>query len=170
MLSCTQSDLGSACTSIATEYRQKKPEHVAPFTVEVEYLSATEIEEHIRELLWNYRRLYLPDVNSENTTEADYRKYERESEQAWFALEAAFKHKGGEFTPELIKDMSDGAEERVLHKLTGWANSIQWPQSSTGSEGEDGFWTETAELPRECVELTKKFNQDRYWPFTKIIR
>ncbi|KAL1878541.1 hypothetical protein VTK73DRAFT_7882 [Phialemonium thermophilum] len=164
------SDIGSACTSIATEYRQKRREQRAAFVVEVEYLSAGEIEEHIRELLWSYRRLYLPGVNASSTTEADYRTYERESEQAWSALEAAFRHKGSEFTPETAKDMSEGAQERLLRKLTEWASEIQWPRSPTGSGGVDGFWTATASTTQECVELTKKFMHDRYWPFTKIIR
>ncbi len=139
--------------------------------MEVEYLAADEIQEHVRELLWSYRRLYLPEVTSENTNEADYRKFERESEQAWFALDAAFKHKGSsEFRPELIRDMSDGAEERISSKLSAWAASIQWPQSGSGGGGADGFWTEAADSSRECVELTKRFMHDRYWPFTKIIR
>ncbi|KAH7193897.1 uncharacterized protein B0J16DRAFT_395906 [Fusarium flagelliforme] len=158
------SDIGSACTSVVTEYRQKKTEHGAPITIEVEYLSAFEIRDLIKELLWSYRQLFLPSVESEETSEQDYNRFMRESEQAWSALHAAFKHKR-QFTQTFAQDMSDGALERITEQLVQWAREIEWP---TG--GGEGFWRSTAQTADECVEKTKLFMQDRFWPFTKIIR
>ncbi|KAI1057394.1 hypothetical protein LB507_011543 [Fusarium sp. FIESC RH6] len=158
------SDIGSACTSVVTEYRQKRHKDTAPITIEVEYLSTSEIRDLIKELLWSYRQLFLPSVESEETSEQDYNRFMRESEQAWSALSAAFKHKR-EFTQSFAKDMSDGALERITDKLVQWAGEIEWP---TG--GGEGSWTSTAETADECVEKTKLFMQDRLWPFTKIIR
>jgi hypothetical protein len=159
-----QGDIGSACTSVVTEYRQKKAEHTKPITIDVEYLSASEIEELIKELVWSYRQLFLPGVESDETSEQDYNRYMRQSEQAWSALHAAFKHKR-QFTQRFAQDMSDGALERITDQLIQWAQETEWP---TG--GADGFWTSTAQTAEECVEKTKLLMQDKFWPFTKIIR
>ncbi|KAL9562087.1 hypothetical protein ACKAV7_014010 [Fusarium commune] len=88
----------------------------------------------------------------------------RESELAWSALHAAFKHKR-HFTPEFAQDMSDGALERITDQLVEWTGEIEWPTSDV-----DGFWTSTAQTAEECVQHTKLFTQDKFWPFTKIIR
>ncbi|CAK7229083.1 hypothetical protein SCUCBS95973_007099 [Sporothrix curviconia] len=164
------SDLGAACTSVATEYRQKTRAHTAAYTVEVEYLAREAIHDLLKELLWDYRRIYRPAFSPEETSDADYRRYERASEQAWSALSAAFGHKGRAFTAELVRDMDEDADERLLAQLTGWADEMQWPQGSDPGDHRDGFWTATAETPAACVALTRQFSRDRHWPFTKIIR
>ncbi|KAF5589898.1 uncharacterized protein FSUBG_11004 [Fusarium subglutinans] len=157
-------DLGSACTSVVTEYRQKKADQTEPITINVEYLSMTEIRELIHELLWSYRQLFLPTVESNETSEQEYNRYIRESELAWSALRAAFKHKR-QFTPKFAQDTSDGALERITNQLVDWTREIEWPTS-----GADGFWTSTAQTAEECVQQTKLFMQDKLWPFTKLIR
>jgi hypothetical protein len=103
-------------------------------------------------------------VESNETSEQDYNRYMRQSEQAWSALHAAFRHKR-QFTQRFAQDMSDGALERITDQLIEWAREIEWP---TG--GVDGFWTSTAQTSEECVAQTKLFMQDKLWPFTKIIR
>ncbi|KAJ4122799.1 hypothetical protein NW768_010244 [Fusarium equiseti] len=157
-------DSGQACTSVITEYRQMRLRHTAPITIEVAYLSAPEIRDLIQELLWSYRQLFLPSVESEETSEQDYNRFMRESEQACSALHAAFKHKR-QFTQSFAQDMSNGALERITEQLVDWASEIEWP---TG--GRDGLWISTAQTADGCVEKTKLFMQDRFWPFTKIIR
>ncbi|RYP44610.1 hypothetical protein DL768_008931 [Monosporascus sp. mg162] len=158
-------DTGSACTSVVTEYRQKAKEHsAAPIIIEVEYLAKDEIAEMVRELLWSYRQLFLPGVESDTTSAADYARYTRESEQAWSALEAAFQHQS-RFSKEMLRDMSEGALERIQDQLIAWTNDMEWPEG-----GEAGCWRSTASNAEECREKTGLFMQDRYWPFTKIIR
>ncbi|KAK3306258.1 uncharacterized protein B0T15DRAFT_396538 [Chaetomium strumarium] len=157
-------DIGSACTSVVTEYWQKTREHTAPITIEVEHLSGSATEDVIKELLWSYRQLYLPGVEDEGTSAEDYARYQRESAQAWSALEAAFKHKP-EFKEEMLRDMSEGAMERLTEQLIGWSREIEWPDG-TG----DGVWRSTANTAEECARKTAVFMQDRYWPFTKVIR
>ncbi|RYP26651.1 hypothetical protein DL767_007934 [Monosporascus sp. MG133] len=158
-------DTGSACTSVVTEYRQKTKEHsAAPIIIEVEYLAKDEIAEMVRELLWSYRQLFLPGVESDTTSAADYARYTRESEQAWSALEAAFQHQS-RFSKEMLRDMSEGALERIQDQLISWTNDMEWPDG-----GEAGCWRSTASNAEECREKTGLFMQDRYWPFTKIIR
>ncbi|KAH8202846.1 hypothetical protein TruAng_003009 [Truncatella angustata] len=157
-------DIGSACTSVVTEYRHRRECHSAPITIEVEYLKQDGIENMVKELLWSYRQLFLPGVESDATSEADYARYTRESDQAWSALEAAFSHRS-EFKKELLQDMSEGSLEKIQELLVGWAREIKWP-----STDDAGFWKSTATSADECCEKTNIFMQDRYWPFTKIIR
>ena len=156
--------MGSACTSVVTEYRQKRQEHTAPITIEVEYLSPSEIEDVIKELLWSYRQLYLPGAEGNNTSAQDYARYQRESAQAWSALGAAFKLKRG-FREDMLQDMSEGALERLTARLIEWSREIKWPGRAGG-----GLWRSTADTAEECVEKTGLFMEDQYWPFTKIIR
>jgi hypothetical protein len=151
---------------VVTEYRQKSPEHTAPITVEVEHLSASEIDELIKELVWNYRKLYLPDVEDENVSAEEYQQYQRESELAWYTLEAAFKHRR-EFKQDLLRDMSDGAADKITGQLISWTEDLEWPE---GNGSANGVWKSTAQTAEECCEKTTAFMQDRLWPFTKLIR
>jgi hypothetical protein len=162
-LTLLQGDHGSACTSVVTEYRQKTRKHTAPITIEVEHLSPSEIEEVVGELLWNYRQPYLPGVQDDASAE-DYKRHQRESRQAWSALEAAFGHQPS-FSEEFLWDMSEGALERVTAQLVEWSRENEWPQGA-----EDGLWRSTADNAEECVKKTAVFMQDQYWPFTRLIR
>ncbi|KAH6700598.1 hypothetical protein BKA61DRAFT_705543 [Leptodontidium sp. MPI-SDFR-AT-0119] len=157
-------DIGAACTSVVTEYRQKTRDHTAPITIEVEYLSKSEIEDLIKELLWNYRQIFLPEVEEDTVDPKDYARYQRESEQAWSALEAGFKHQRG-FNKQLLSDMAEGGLAKATSKLIQWAHELQWP-----GDGSSGTWKATADTAEECCEKTSIFMQDRFWPFTKIIR
>lgn len=158
-----QADHGSACTSVVTEYRQKEERHAAPVTIEAEYLSDAAVQEMVKELLWSYRQLFLPLVET-STSEEDYKEFTRESEKAWSALHSAFGHKPA-LTKHFLQDMSEGALDRITDQLIEWAREIEWPAGA-----EDGFWKSTAATADECCELTKTFLQDKNWPFTKIIR
>lgn len=160
----SQGDIGAACTSVVTEYRHKTKDHRAPITIEVEYLSNPEIEDLIRELLWKYRQIFLPHINQDSIDAEDYMRYLRESTQAWSALEAAFKHQS-QFSEGFLRDTSAGALERVSRQLIRWTRDLVWPEG-----GDSGRWTSTASTAEECCEKTSVFMNDRFWPFTKIIR
>ncbi|KAF2183055.1 hypothetical protein K469DRAFT_584335 [Zopfia rhizophila CBS 207.26] len=157
------SDIGTACTSVITEYRLKAPHHTAPFTIEVEYLPAAEIEEVVKELLWNYRQLYLPDVEQELNAD-EYKRCCEQSELAWSTLEAAFGDRR-EFKKELLRDTSAEGKEKVLTLLLQWTRELDWPAG-----GSDGIWRSTAQETKECCAKTSQFMQNRLWPFTKVIR
>jgi hypothetical protein len=135
-----------------------------PFLIEVEHLSPSAIEDVISELLWNYRQLYLPGIEEEGPSAENFHQLRRESAQAWSALEAAFKHQPG-FSEGMLRDMSEGAMDRLKTRLVEWSHEIEWPDGD-----DDGLWISTADSAEECREKTAVFMQDRYWPFTKIIR
>ena len=79
-------------------------------------------------------------------------------------MEAAFSHKRG-FGKAMLRDMSEGALERLTKQLVAWSRDIQWPDQAG-----DGLWRAEANTAEECVEKTGLFMQDQHWPFTKIIR
>jgi hypothetical protein len=133
----------------------------------VEYLQQDEIVKELTDLVWSYRKFYLPGVESDKTTAEDYQQCQRESETAWDNLQAAFQHKE-EFSQEFMGDMSDGSTERITRQLIDWSKEIEWPVSDDDSS--EGFWRSTADDPEECTEKTEEFTKERLWPFTKIIR
>ena len=146
-----------------TEYHQKTKEHQTPITIQAEYLSESEIEELMKELVWSYRQLYLPNLEQEASSE-DYKRYQAESERAWSALEAAFGHHP-EFRKEFLRDQSPEAPDKIVTRLLEWTKDLDWPEG-----GIDGVWKSTAQSAEECCDKTAIFMRDRVWPFTKIIR
>ena len=174
-LCVAQGDIGEACTSVVTEYRQKTEDHTAPITLEVEYLSSREIQDLIEELVWSYRKLFLIDkandegasrdeVGSKNISDKDYQRIECEAEHAWSALEAAFSHQS-RFNRNMLSDNSHDAVPRIVDQLTKWSQDLEWPEG-----GSDGKWTSTADTADDCCEKTSIFMLNKFWPFTKIIR
>lgn len=148
---------------------------MAPITIEVEYLSEHEMKDHLRELVWSYRKLFVvqrlqaeggarDDAGNRNISEKDLERIERESEHAWGALEAAFTHQR-RFSQEMLRDSSENAAQRITDQLVLWAKDIEWPEG-----GSDGKWTSTAQSADECCAKTSIFMGDRLWPFTKMIR
>ncbi|TGO07985.1 hypothetical protein BTUL_0233g00180 [Botrytis tulipae] len=160
------SDGGSACTSVVTEYRQRKVSTLEPFSIEVEYLSKPERQEMVEELLWSYRQLLLPDSDNEGNAldSGEQERIERESAVAWSALEVLFSQQE-EFDINFVSDNSKGAFERIKSQLLEWMEKIEFP-----ADDESGLWTASAHTSDECQELTSVFMEDKLWPFTKIIR
>ncbi|KAL9618671.1 MAG: hypothetical protein Q9160_006638 [Pyrenula sp. 1 TL-2023] len=160
-------DIGSACTSVVTEYRQKTEAQVAPIHIEVTHLSGPEIKKLISELVWSYCKLYLPGVGAKDMDQDEFQRYERESNVAWSTMEAAFKHRR-EFSQQFLReDLTEEGIQRITQKLIEWTEDIEWP----GSEGnQDELWTSDADTTEECSQKTSAFQRDKYWPFTKVIR
>ncbi|OBT66157.1 hypothetical protein VE03_05075 [Pseudogymnoascus sp. 23342-1-I1] len=158
-------DTGAACTSVVTEYRPKTTNHEAPATMEVEYLSITEAEELLKELLWNFRQMYLPNADDDDVIESEYKKMLRESAEAWSSLEAEFSHQRDFSKDLLIRDMSEEGLAIATGQIIQWLHELDWP-----ADADSGKWTSTADTPDECYEKTSVFMKDQFWPFTKIIR
>ncbi|KAJ9655213.1 hypothetical protein H2201_008850 [Coniosporium apollinis] len=105
--------------------RTKTDKHTAPITIEVEHMSRPEVNEHIEELAWYYRRPYLPGVKDETTNAKNYKRYQQESERAWSSLERVFNHRR-EFNEGFVTDMSEGAFERITDRMTQWTENLDW--------------------------------------------
>lgn len=155
--------MGSACTSVVTEYRRKEARHNAPITIEVDRLSTSERRTLITELLWSYRQVHLPMM--ETVSAEEYAKAGRESAEAWSALEAAFGNRQ-QFNEQLLQTSNDDDARSIEAMIHGWSDEISW----LGDGGAGGALVEEAETAEECCAKTAMFMEDRHWPFTKIIR
>jgi hypothetical protein len=137
-----------------------KPGQSHRIRVEVEYLSGVALEDHVNELLWSFRRAFLPDVAKDSLTAADW----KEIKEAWSTLESAFGSEKA-FNRKFLSDKSEGAFEKIVDQLIKWTKTIRWP---TGAS--DGKWVTYAETAEDFYMKTRLFMQDRIWPFTKIMR
>ena len=145
------SDAGMACTSVVTEYYQKQQHHTAKITIEVEYLSDSDMEEFIEELVWSYRQLFLKEWTE---GDKDFIKQEAESDTAWSALNAAFGHRGN--LKSLFGDDSSEGLKTIKDRLLEWCSDLAWPEASNS-----GSWSSTAEPADECWDKTAVFMSDR---------
>ena len=161
-------DIGSACTSVVTEFRQKNDRHTSQITLEVEYYTAVETEELLADLVVNFRKVQLlPKAKSAEDKEAlprDEQHAENQSNEAWSALQAAFGHHQLFGRPFLL-DQSAGALDRITSQLNQWSQLLQWP-----AEAEDGKYSIAADDEEDCAAKISLFMQDKFWPFTKIMR
>lgn len=154
-------DQGSAVTSFVTEYRHRSKQHKHAFTMEVEYLNETEINEQLHELLWSYRQFFTIDKETD-VNARDYEQMERESALALATLRGVFGSRT-ETEPESLQ--AKDAFDSILSQLKGLARAIQWPEGA-----KDGKWSSTAETAEHCHDQTGAFMKEGLWPFTKIVR
>jgi hypothetical protein len=147
-----------------TEYRLRKYEHVARYTIEIDRMTETEIAEQLQELLWSYRQFYTCDLNDKDVTADERNKLEEQSKIAWDTLKEAFGHQHI-LTESYLKDTTDGAAERIRSKLEEWTHQLEWP-----AEAEVDGWLGSAEGPEECNMKTQQFLTGNLWPFIKVIR
>ena len=120
----------------------------------------------MNELVWNYRKIYLPDMEDDSISPDEYARCQRQSELAWSTLSAAFGHRSG-FNQNMLRDMSEGVQEKVTSRLIEWSQDLEWPG---GNNNTNGLWKSVADTAEECCDKTSRFMQDKLWPFTKIIR
>lgn len=165
------SDSGSACTSVVIEYQQKREGQTSLIEITAEFYAGDALEDLVKELAWSYRQLHLADVNTPDiTSDQDFAKYKRESEEAWEALSAAFQHHEG-FSAAFLKDFSAGAKDRIDRQLLRWAHDIKWPSGgSITKQDKLSMWCSFANSAEECCEKTGAFMEDGLWPFVKVIR
>jgi hypothetical protein len=154
-----------------TEFRQKLKHHTAPFHIEVEHLTASQIREVVEESVSDYQKPYCPsfrdalyDDHCGDTRDA-YRSLKVKSDRAWDMLSSAFANRC--LTEDFLRDTSETGSKLVKEKLVEWAELIEWP--SGGIETHDR-WTATAQDAHGCREQTLRFMEDQLWPFTKAVR
>jgi len=147
-----------------TEYRLRKREHTAKYTIEIDRMTEEEIDEQLKEVLWSYRQFYLCKFDSMSITLDEQRKLEDQSKVAWDTLQAAFGIKSS-LTKEFLIDNSDGAEPRIRKQLEDWAHQLHWP-----AQTQSGGWLGSADTSEECEKKTRQFLTGNLWPFIKVIR
>ncbi|KAG4437321.1 hypothetical protein IFR05_007217 [Cadophora sp. M221] len=156
--------LGAACTSVVTEYRSRLPQHSAKYTIEIDRMTDSEIEEQLQELLWSYRFYHITDLDDIGMGADEQARLEAQSKLAWDTLKAAFGSKR-ELTETYLRDPGDGAKERIQNRLKEWSSTLRWPRDS-----HESGWLGSAETADECKSQTQQFKIGNLWPFVKVIR
>ena len=131
------------------------------------------MDDHIQELLDDYRRPYMS--NAGDLEEDEFKTAEYKSHTAQHIFETAFGntemffHSTSEDRPELdletMKDESDGAYDRILQQLQQLRLTLQWPEEMV-----NGLWEEKADTVDEVKELLKPFSELGLWVFVRITR
>lgn len=146
-----------------TEFRLKSPHQSAAIGIEADYLTRSEVDDHVAELYWSYKKPFQPSVLKKETTAEELAAYERESQVALDALTAAFGKRHG-WSEQWLKNSN---EQRVTNQLLAWARELKWPE---GAANEHCSWQSTTETTNELIEQTKQFMTLGLWLFTKVIR
>ena len=154
---------------LSPEYRKRTHEHPEPFTIEAEYANKEDIKEQIHELLYSFRRLYMPDLQKELEGYPDeFQAIERESEIAELTLQSIFPDRL-EAKPKYLRGKWGGTSnltcEEIEAKLQSLAEGLSWPEGAA-----DGKWLSTAADATECHEKVAKFMEDGLWPLTNVVR
>ena len=137
--------------------------------MEAEYSTEEEIKEQIHELLYSYRRLYMPGLKEELAESDDsFRAIERESEVALLTLQSIFPGRP-EAKPDYLRGKwggkSDLTCEDIEATLQRMAKGLSWPEGAAV-----GKWLSTAADATECHEKVAKFMEDGRWPLTNVVR
>ena len=143
-----------------TEFRWKNDDdNSGSFKFEVELYNESESDKMLKELVWSYRRLYLPDVGGKSAE--DFNQISKEHKIAWSSLNAAFGHH------QELKSLCDrqGQDEALVETLQQWKNELIWP-----FDHKEGKWSDLMDKPEACAKMTEKLMQNQFWPFVKVIR
>ncbi|KAE9987174.1 hypothetical protein EG328_003643 [Venturia inaequalis] len=149
-------DSGEAETQKPTEYQQKKDRHCGAVTGEIILYSVQETLQILKESLHVFRlSLYLEDEAEEYDI--------KEAAQAALNELTTFFGSRTSLTEHFLSDLSEGAEERILGQLHSWFHQISWPEN-------DCLGVETADTPSPVHASIRTYENNRFWPFVKVIR
>lgn len=157
--------LGSSCTSVPIEYRGMLEGQTSPFYIEIEHLSGTELEDYVKELVWEFIQVSLPSAEDADTEE--YHKMEADSAAAWTCLGTAFKQHENEFEKDSwIEGAQQGKYKSIITQFLKWTAELQWPDGVT----ESGPYTAEAHSVEQWQQELAKFMQQGLWPFIRVVR
>ena len=138
---------------------------MAAYTIEADYCTDTEIEEQLRELLFDYHVPFEMELSGQGLMDnPDYDDAKRKSDIALATLQDMFPG-ADEVQPGYLREQYPGTEDHVFESLRGLARDIQWPEDAA-----DGKWCSTAEDTEECREKVALFMERGLWPFTNVVR
>ena len=150
-------------TAYVTEYRYRKPHHTSPFIIEAEFLTPTEIDLELKELLYNYREAFKDGIADE-TSGLEYEEIMRRSSVALSTLQSIFSAHD-DVSEDYLRDKSPRAFENVLGHLQSLASSLEWPEGVM-----DGKWASSAESVEDYREKIDRLSQEGLFPLIKVVR
>lgn len=142
------------------------------YHLEVDYMTAEEVEEFLEELLLSYRAYYTLRSREVDDTD-ELNSVKTKAEKAWKTLDSLFKNQR-ELTQEFLAKEGTQAELSILGELTSMAGKVQ--QNRPGSLANQ-TWSASAETVDDLAHKLEPFIRDNVedngspiWPFVRIIR
>ncbi|KAL4906823.1 hypothetical protein BDW74DRAFT_176430 [Aspergillus multicolor] len=167
---------GEACTSVVSEFRQVDETHPQPFTIEADYMSATERKELLQELIKDYRmhhtRVFREEFQGQ-LSEQEIERIMRLSERAWRTLKSLFSNEA-DMTEEFLSNDAPHAEEAILTQFEEWA--LAGLDHRPGGREALRHRIEARDIDdcREVIDMltvaSREPNRPAIWPFVKLIR
>jgi energy-coupling factor transporter ATP-binding protein EcfA2 len=160
---------GAACTSIVTEFRNRKMDQTSPILIEIERFTDEEMKGMIEQAVADYRKfVYMggsddSDSETQYTNGEEYAIIKKDHDLGWATLDSAFGDHD-EFSEEFLKGESLFQGKEIAEQCIEWAQESVWP------EAEGVTKVEYAENAEGCSDLTSSYMEGNIWPFIKIIR
>ncbi|KAH8653995.1 hypothetical protein BGZ60DRAFT_159006 [Tricladium varicosporioides] len=156
---------GSACTTVVTEYRQKRPCDTAPFTIEVQCMEDQEIQDLLQQCIVDYRRYHLLDRSGIEAPErSEIERLGAKAKLAWDTILAAFGDYN-ECCEERFQDPHNETDAIILMVL-GWKDQIPWSQNGLHNR----ITSLTATEEKQCSIQIEECLKSLKWPFIKVVR
>ncbi|RFU26950.1 hypothetical protein B7463_g9389, partial [Scytalidium lignicola] len=154
---------GSACTTVATEYRKKRESDSALYTIEIECMNSDEIEDLLRQSVIDYRRYHVQERESETTDHTQEEQLQIKAKVAWDTLKAAFEDRDG--CTEILFQNPNVSTDELQDQVLRWKEDIVWPAGFNAQ-----MTVLEAEEAENCVNQIDQFLRQRIWPFIKLVQ
>jgi hypothetical protein len=159
-----QANSGEFGTSTVTEYRKKRDNDHAVYTIEIERMRDREMDDLLRQSVVDYRRFHLRDHNDDPQSEtADIESLRQKAKEAWDTISAAFGDQQ-ECTERFLKDAGLLTDE-ITRRVFEWKDQIRWSRDFS-----TGVAIRTAESEDDCEEELQRLLEAWMWPFIKATR
>lgn len=161
-----QAGVGSACTSVAFEYRNKRDGDTAPYTVEIECMNEIEVEDLLQQCVLNYRRYHTQHLEEDQAQHhdavAERSELKVKAEIAWDTLLSVFTD---QHLSEAYFKNPNLPNEDLIAMVLGWNEEKTWPP-----EFRNGTANFTNEEAGNFTERIGKYMPSWMWPFNKVVR
>lgn len=163
LLTRNKGDQGSAVTSFVTEYRNRKADQTAPFTIKVKCADRSHLKDQMNDIVYDIRILNEQST-LDSASEAEFRLLEKKSAVALSTLESIFPNRE-ESTEAFLTNNEDGSFERIIARLRELTDEIEFPAGA-----ETGAWVETANSALECRQQIMRFMENGFWPLINKVK
>ncbi|KAG9235237.1 hypothetical protein BJ875DRAFT_459547 [Amylocarpus encephaloides] len=153
---------GSACTTVVTEYRQKRDGDSATYTIEIESMKDELIQDILRQSVIDYRRYHLLDRDaSEMPDHVELEKLEKNAKFAWDTIIGAFGDRND--CSNLYFGNPRITTDEAIGTLMSWKDDIIWPQNNR-------ITTHLVDDASQCTSLIDDSLKALKWPLIEVVR
>lgn len=154
---------------MVTEFRNQDDDH-PNLMVEVNYMSADEVNELLNSLIQSFR-MYYTDAFKEVTDADEKERIREQSTKAWATLQSMFRNQP-ELSHEFLADQTEGAQSRILNQFLQWTSG-SYTERPGGAKLQHTVVLDDIHQCRSYLDqltMNPPGNKPATWPFINIIR